>query len=220
MRFDACTRCGAYLHNQDGCKRRAPKWSEPTPGGGTCGERHLTALHGGSPSGAGDGMSLACPSLVATALAQPPCTFTSTPVLLALTKVRAAEGNKEALLLGDKGSQVSLIRHDAAWRLGCGLGQPSVLHLQVVGDTYRPIRTRLYPVRLRDSRGEVRSLIAATVTRIFTASAPPNLQPVKKWFPKIQDSTLRRPSGHPGIDILVGICQRSGQTRGPEINPR
>ena len=154
LRLDACTRCGAYLHNQDGCRRTPPKCSEPAPGGGTCGEGHITALHGGSPAVQAMGVSLASPSLVATALAQPPCTFTSTPVLLALKMVRAAENNEEALLLGDQGSQVSLIRHVAAKRLGCGPGQPYVLHLQVVGDSYRPIRTKLYTVRLIDSRGK------------------------------------------------------------------
>ena len=59
LRLGACTRCGAYIHSQVGCKRTPPECSEPTPG--TCGRRHLTALHGGSAAVQGVGSAAGKP---------------------------------------------------------------------------------------------------------------------------------------------------------------
>ena len=207
LRLEICTRCGAYIHKPDACRRTAPRCTDQEPGGGVCGKRHLTVLHGGSEAVQALGIALASPRLAAAAIAKPLCTFTSSPVLLALSLVPAAEGAERVLLLADEGSQVTLIRHDTAKRIGCGPGQPWILHLQVVGDSYRPVQTKLYTVRLKDSRGKIQTLVAAGVSKISTAPASPDLQLVRKIFPEVLESTLARPSGE--VDILVGACDSS-----------
>ena len=76
--------------------------------------------------------------------------------------------------------------------------------LQVVGDSFRAVQTRLYDISLRDKDGNIQSFVAAGVDRITTATPGPDLSGVKEIFPNIKDSTLQRPSGE--VEILVGAC--------------
>ena len=154
-RLKACVRCGAYLHQQVGCKRVAPRCKVPGPDGSPCGERHLTELHEcRTASVQALGVSLASASLASQATAPPLCTFAGGSILVALFLVPTATGDSHILLLSDEGSQVNLVRHNTALRIGAGSGRPWEMLLQVVGDKIRTVHTKLYDIFLKDKDGK------------------------------------------------------------------
>ena len=93
-------------------------------------------------------------------------------------------------MLCDEGSQVMLVRHETALRIGAGPGRPWMMHLQVVGDQFRAVSTRLYDIFLRDKDGKVQAVVAAGVDSITTANPCPDLSSVKEIFPLIKSSGL------------------------------
>ena len=204
-RHQVCVRCSSYTHSQVDCRRKAPTCTATAADGVECGERHLTALH---ECGAAEvltmGVSLAPPGLVASLLSNPICTFTTNQVFLAIARVPCSRSTGDALLLADEGSQVTLVRHDWALQHGAGPGIPWTLNIQVVGERFRPLPTRLYEIFLCDSEGKEQAMVAAGVERISTVTPSPDLTAARKVFPDILTTTLRRPDGE--VDILLGSC--------------
>ena len=150
------------------------------------------------------GASLASASLTAQATTLPRCTFAVGSSLLALSLVPTATGDSHVLLLSDEGSQVNLVRHDTAHKIGAYPGQPWEMHLQVVGDKFRPIHTRLYNILLKDKDGKTRAIVAAGVDSITTVTHCPDLRRAREVFPDIKDSTLQQPQGE--VEILLRAC--------------
>ena len=75
-------------------------------------------------------------------------------ILVALSLVPTATGDSHILLLSDEGSQVNLVRHNTALRIGAGSGRPWEMLLQVVGDKIRTVHTKLYNIFLKDMDGK------------------------------------------------------------------
>ena len=129
FRMKACVRCGAYLHQQASCNRVAPRCRAQGPDSATCGEKHLMELHKcGTAAVQALGASLASASPASQATTPPLCTFTGGSNLLALSLVPTATGDSHVLLLSDEGSQVNLVRHDTAHRIGAGPGREDPGH--------------------------------------------------------------------------------------------
>ena len=205
VRIKACMRCAAFLHQQEDCRLSAPKCRETLVGGGLCGERHMSELHSCPlPQVQALGVSLAQPSLADSALRGPLCTFLGPPALLAIFSVTAHSSDRKLKLLCDEGSMITMVRHDTAWKLGAGPGTPWSYNLQVVGEQYRPVSTRLYTLHLRDNKGEVHTVVAAGTDKISCISPSPDLQAARDIFPNILESSLQRPHGE--VDILLGSC--------------
>ena len=199
-RLKACIRCGAYLHQQVGCKRVAPRCRVPGSDGSPCGEGHLTELHEcGTTAMQALGVSLALASPASQATTPSLCTFAGDSTL-----VPTATGDSHVLLLSDEGSQVNLVRHDTARRIGAGPGRPWEMHLRVVGDKFRSVHTKLYDIFLKDKDGKTQAIMAAGVKSITTATQCADLRRVREVFPNIKDSTLQRPQGE--VEVLVGAC--------------
>ena len=78
------------------------------------------------------------------------------------------------------------------------------MHLQVVGDQFRAVSTRLYDIFLLDKDGKVQAVVAAGVDSITTANPSPDLSSAKKIFPHIKPSALQRPCGQ--VELLIGAC--------------
>jgi hypothetical protein len=212
----ACGRCSSWAHDTEGCNL-APGVTCTASGaaGGTCGGRHLRALHGWGgyvsmtvvlkgPSATGTpGDDKDKPPLLAA------CNFYKHPALLALVKVPVAQSgstpNLTALL--DEGSQVTLITKEAATRLGLGPGVRWSLWLQVVGAQYREIPSTLHKVRLLDRDGATRELLAAAVNSIAQCGPGVDVEPVRHLFPAANREAFVRPEGD--IDILIGSCHRA-----------
>ena len=100
-----------------------------------------------------------------------------------------ATGDAHVLLLSNEGSQVNLVRHDTAHRIGAGPGRPWEGHLQVVGDKFRPFHTRLYNILLKDKNRKTQAIVAAGIDSITTITQCPNLKGVREVLPNIKDST-------------------------------
>ena len=129
--------------------------------------------------------------ILALGTTPPLCTFTGGSNLLALSLVPTATGDSHVLLLSNEGSQVNLVRHDTAHRIGAGPGQLWEMHLQVVGDRFRPIHTRLYEICLKDKDGKIQAIVAPGVDSSTTVTQCPDLRRVREVFPNIKDSTLQ-----------------------------
>ena len=65
------------------------------------------------------------------------------------------------------------------------------MNLQVVGDKFWPIHTRLYDILLKDNDGKIQVIVAAGVDSITTVTQCPDLRRVREVFPNIKDSTLQ-----------------------------
>ena len=149
-------------------------------------------------------MSLASSLLTAQATTPPRCTFAGGSSLLALSLVPTATGDSHVLLLSNEGSQVNLVRHETAHRIGAGPGQPWEMLLQVVRDKFRPTHTRLYDILQSDKDGKTQGIVAAGVDSITLATQCPDLRRAREVFPDIKDSTLQQPQGK--VEILLGAC--------------
>ena len=57
-----------------------------------------------------------------------------------------------------------------------------MMHLQVVGDQFRAVSTRLYDIFLLDKDGKVQAVVAAGVDSITTANPCPDISSAKKIF--------------------------------------
>ena len=79
-----------------------------------------------------------------------------------------------------------------------------MMHLQVVGDQFRAVSTRLYDIFLLDKDGKVQAVVAAGVDSITTANPCPDISSAKKIFPHIKPSALQRPCGQ--VELLIGAC--------------
>jgi hypothetical protein len=220
-KLGACYQCSSFLHNRSYCRWKPRPCGTAGPDGQLCTKRHIPELHDVHTSKLqANGVVLASPTTAAAALSSPVCTFSQDPVLLGIVHAKVKNHKDRALLLLDEGAQVSLIRNGAAKKFATGPGRPWSLRLQVVGDCFRTIPTRLYDIYLVDSSGTVRPIVAAGVEKISSAGAVPDLSSVKDVFPGILPSTLSRPQGE--IDLLVGMCdaellpfggQRAGNLR-------
>ena len=159
----------------------APRCRAQGSDGSPCGERHLTELHEyGTAAVQALGASIASVSLAAHATTPPLCTFARGFSLLALSLVPTATGDSHVLLLSDEGSQVNLVRHDTARRIGAGPGRPWEMHLQVVGDKFRSVHTKLYNIFLKDKDGKTQAIMAAGVKSITTATQCADLRRVRE----------------------------------------
>ena len=119
-------------------------------------------------------------------------------------RVPAGAGKEDALLLCDKGAQLSLVRHSVAQRLGAGPGFPLTLSIQVVGEDIRDIHTCLYKIYLKNKSGQTCSLVAAGTDNTATVDQPPDLSAVLRILPDTNPEALVRPHGD--IDVLIGAC--------------
>lgn len=93
-----------------------------------------------------------------------------------------------------------------AARLRWGPGTPWSFHIQVIGDHFRMLDTKLYEVHLRDKARKKQTLMAAGVDTISSLTTPPLLQDVKKFFPNVSPKALCHLSGE--INLLIGACDR------------
>ena len=170
----------------------APRCRAQGSDGSPCGERHLTELHEyGTAAVQALGASIASVSLAAHATTPPLCTFARGSSLLALSLVPIATRDAHVLLLSNESRQVNLVRRDKAHRIGAGPGQLWEMHLQVVGDRFRPIHTRLYEICLKDKDGKIQAIVAPGVDSSTTVTQCPDLRRVREVFPNIKDSTLQ-----------------------------
>ena len=198
-------RCAGFLHKQNNYRFKQPKCKEKESDGSICGARHLTELHGCDHSTV-LALSIAAvqPAIAAAATSRPLYTFTESSALLATVRVPDSTGKVNVLLLCVEGAQVSLVRHSTAKRLGAGPGTPWTLSIQVVGDEFRNLPTKLYHINLMDSCGRIRSLVAAGIDDISSTGHPPDLGAVLQNMPGTCPEALIRPQGD--IDILIGAC--------------
>ena len=119
-------------------------------------------------------------------------------------RVPDGTGKEDVLLLCDEGAQVLLVRHSMAKRLGAGPGTPWTLRIQVVGEEFRNLPTKLYHINLKDSCGRLHLLVAAGIDNISSTGFPPDLSKVLKIMPGTCPEALIRPQGE--IDVLIGAC--------------
>jgi hypothetical protein len=217
VRHKMCLRCGDTMHQQEGCRRQPPccQVSIGNPGRREelCQEPHLTALHGCTGTvikassrleQAEDGLPMIVGGAVDGML--PLCNFIGTPPLLAVLSVPTSKGDNVNVMC-DEGAQVSLVRHEVGERLSVKPPREWTLNLQVVGQQYRPVKTKLYTITLIDAKGIHRTITAAGIDSVSAVGAQPTpeeLDWVRKIFPDIKPGTLNRPQGQ--IDVLLGVC--------------
>jgi hypothetical protein len=218
VRHKMCLRCGDSVHQQEGCRRQRPCCQaiidNPVRLEELCEEPHLTALHGCTSIDI-RAISLfeqvedGAPRIVGGAVDGnlPMCNFLGNPPLLAVVSVATSKGGENINVMCDEGAQVSLIRHEVGERLSVAPPRAWTLNLQVVGQQYRPVKTKLYTVSLIDAKGIHHTITAAGIDSISSAGArptPDDLDWVRKIFPAVKPGTLSRPQGQ--VDVLLGVC--------------
>ena len=77
---------------------------------------------------------------------------------------------------------MTLVRHETALRIGAGPDRPWMMHLQVVGDLFRAVSTRLFDIFFRDKDWKVLAVVVAGVNSITTANPYTDLSSAKKIF--------------------------------------
>ena len=168
----------------------APKKCSIVQAGQKCGKRHHDLLHDDRNNDKNKGQNSESYNVQARE-GQP---------VVAVNVVRCQ--NQAINVMWDSGSNISLITHRAAARLGLR-GKPINLSIVKVGNDTTSLTSQEYSVPLADLEGKIWSVTAFGIDEITANIHQVNIEHIKKNFPDIDIMEIIRPEGK--IDMLIGV---------------